>query len=406
MALAADAAHGIQVASSPAHEPLGVRVVACLEACRSVIGLELVGEDDLTRLRTATRSDEMYQAAKALDTAIAAVGEQLLVASGGARGIKVRRLKDLRSEMLSLTLEIQRGFLDQQQSMLQGIGDSLRRLSSTDSTSALIERATQEVCRSCGVDRCALFRTNGATLIVESVHFAGDSAFQEEWLAFAQAHPPELHHQDAEVQALRRRIPVIVDDPADLEGMREVIEAGHSTSYAVAPVIVRSSVIGLIHVDRYFSGLGVDPAVRDAVATFAAGLGYALERNALIDRTKSQLARMREMISEVENSMEDLFYGGISLRREERGVVDPTERVPVVALPAESRLSGLLTRRELEVMELMARGSSNNDIAERLVISEGTVKSHVKHILRKLHAANRAQAVSTYMRVQTGPSHP
>jgi DNA-binding NarL/FixJ family response regulator len=70
-------------------------------------------------------------------------------------------------------------------------------------------------------------------------------------------------------------------------------------------------------------------------------------------------------------------------------------------MPAESRLSGLLTRRELEVIELMARGASNGDIAERLVISEGTVKSHVKHILRKLHAANRAQAVSTFMRVQS-----
>ncbi|MHB8696263.1 MAG: response regulator transcription factor, partial [Solirubrobacteraceae bacterium] len=37
-------------------------------------------------------------------------------------------------------------------------------------------------------------------------------------------------------------------------------------------------------------------------------------------------------------------------------------------------------------------------IAEQLVISGGTVKSHVKHILRKLHAANRAEAVARYMR--------
>jgi DNA-binding NarL/FixJ family response regulator len=51
------------------------------------------------------------------------------------------------------------------------------------------------------------------------------------------------------------------------------------------------------------------------------------------------------------------------------------------------------------VVELMARGASNGDIASELVIAEGTVKSHVKHILRKLHAANRAQAVSCYMRL-------
>ena len=49
----------------------------------------------------------------------------------------------------------------------------------------------------------------------------------------------------------------------------------------------------------------------------------------------------------------------------------------------------------------MARGARNADIATELVVSEGTVKSHVKHILRKMHAANRAQAVSTYVRIQS-----
>ena len=403
MAVASKAGGGFEHFRSPTHEPLGDRIVNCLLACRSAIGLQVAADDELQRLRAMTRSDQMYDGARALDGAIAGLTQHLAMSSGGSRGIKVRQLKDLRAEMLTLTLEIQRGFLERQQSMIQGIGDSLQRLSGTDSTSHLVERATVEVCRSCGVDRCAMFRTNGSQLIVESVHFSGDAAFQEEWRSFAQAHPPELKHQDAEVQALRRRVPVMVDDPADLDGMRDVIEAGHSTSYVAAPVVVRGSVIGLIHADRYYSGLHVDPVVRDAVATFASGLGYALERNALIDRTRSQLARMREMIADVETSMEDLFHGGVSLRREERGTVDPAGRVPVIPKSAESRLSGLLTRRELEVIELMARGASNGDIAERLVISEGTVKSHVKHILRKLHAANRAQAVSTYVRVQSAP---
>ena len=60
---------------------------------------------------------------------------------------------------------------------------------------------------------------------------------------------------------------------------------------------------------------------------------------------------------------------------------------------------GLLTRRELEVLRLLADGQSNRAIADALVISGGTVKFHVNSILRKLHAANRAEAVSRYLRL-------
>ncbi len=51
-----------------------------------------------------------------------------------------------------------------------------------------------------------------------------------------------------------------------------------------------------------------------------------------------------------------------------------------------------LSERELEVLKLIADGMSNSDIAEQLIISEKTVKSHVSNILSKLHLADRTQA--------------
>ncbi|MBA3382121.1 MAG: response regulator transcription factor [Actinobacteria bacterium] len=58
----------------------------------------------------------------------------------------------------------------------------------------------------------------------------------------------------------------------------------------------------------------------------------------------------------------------------------------------------LLTPREREILQLLADGMSNVDVADKLFISQETVKSHVRHILAKLEADTRTQAVAIALR--------
>lgn len=62
-----------------------------------------------------------------------------------------------------------------------------------------------------------------------------------------------------------------------------------------------------------------------------------------------------------------------------------------------------LSPRELEVLELLAKGASNAQIADAFVISEQTVKSHVKHILKKLDVGNRTEAALRYVELYGRP---
>jgi len=87
---------------------------------------------------------------------------------------------------------------------------------------------------------------------------------------------------------------------------------------------------------------------------------------------------------------------GLKLTRTKEKVI--IKEVPVNAPEAftlnETRLRELgITRRELEILELIARGHSNREIAEKLFVSENTVKTHSSRLFDKLSARRRTQAV-------------
>jgi ATP/maltotriose-dependent transcriptional regulator MalT len=86
-----------------------------------------------------------------------------------------------------------------------------------------------------------------------------------------------------------------------------------------------------------------------------------------------------------------LDYLGRLLRAFERDRVSrPRSRLPATTLGS----APVMTDRELEVLALLAAGQPNREIADDLVVTVDTVKKHVTHIVDKLGATNRTQAVA------------
>lgn len=98
----------------------------------------------------------------------------------------------------------------------------------------------------------------------------------------------------------------------------------------------------------------------------------------------------------LKNVTGDELYESIRRAYAGRPTLAP-EALQALIRPAGEEENGLgkdLTRREMDVLALLAKGLSNLEIAERLVVSRATVKVHISSILSKLGVSNRAEAVS------------
>ena len=76
----------------------------------------------------------------------------------------------------------------------------------------------------------------------------------------------------------------------------------------------------------------------------------------------------------------------------------PPAAVMAASAAFEKPWAETLTAREIEVLQLLAFGHTNRDIAERLYISPDTVKTHLEHIFEKLGASDRTAAVAEALR--------
>ncbi|MGI8313191.1 response regulator transcription factor [Saccharopolyspora hattusasensis] len=79
------------------------------------------------------------------------------------------------------------------------------------------------------------------------------------------------------------------------------------------------------------------------------------------------------------------------------------DKLPQQASTTAAAPAPLLTKRELEVVALIAAGMSNKQIAASLVISQRTAESHVENILTKMGLTSRTQIVAWHSRQEEGP---
>ncbi|HVM46782.1 MAG TPA: response regulator transcription factor, partial [Candidatus Acidoferrum sp.] len=98
-------------------------------------------------------------------------------------------------------------------------------------------------------------------------------------------------------------------------------------------------------------------------------------------------------------AVREVHAGGVPMSSEVARKVLGAFREPAPATSDEHNLS----RREQEILELLAQGCSNKEIADKLSISVETVTWHLRHIYGKLHVRSRTQAALRFLGMRKGP---
>jgi len=288
---------------------------------------------------------------------------------------------------------------------LARVHEALARLRTMESSSQMIDAATNELCRTFAFERAVMFRVAGSELVGVSVAIPRDPAWAAELLAVTDRVHLPLKHMLFETELLRRRRGMILRDaPNNPRAFQPLVAAFKTRCYVAVPIMPSGRVVGFLHADHYYAGRDVDELELEMLGVYAEGFGFAFERTVMLERVRAQRDHAARLMSSTTALMNDVCRAEVELVRGSADHVAPRVGVSAqpVLLTGESRLDSLLTRREIEVLSLMADGQTNAGIATRLVISEGTVKSHVGHVLRKMRAANRAEAVSRYLRLSQG----
>ena len=339
-----------------------------------------------------------------LDLLAGEIERRLLSLGRHSAGDLARRL-ELLSEIGRLRGEIveHRALLAfEQRSRIHAALDRLR-----DATpSELILAAPEILCSVCGFSRAVVSSVAGSRLLPRAAATRVTGSRGKAWVrAVLALGEIRLDSTMLEADLLRRRRVGLAHDAASGPAPTPALAAAAGfTSCVIAPIVPSDRCIGLIHADRLGDPApNVDLDDESALWRFAEQFGLIFERAILIERLAEQRAQLSRALAGAGAVIGELGEAEVALRRS-RPSVAPATNAPTASRPAvlptagESAL-GRLSAREQEVLRLMAAGATNGRIATQLVISPTTVKSHVHQILRKLGAANRAEAVARYLQL-------
>ena len=290
-------------------------------------------------------------------------------------------------DLLALEREIVEADYVRRSDALERVGDAIRRLGEIGSPQGILDRAAEELGTSSALDRVVLGEVRGDGLHVRSIWSSEEPEGAAASLEELRASPIRLEYPLVEDEVARaQRTQIVQARGARSRGARRLGEVLGWDSYVVAALVVQGQTVGLVHGDAAASGRRLDALDAEVLSRYAEGVAGVFERSVL-----------REMLQQHHHELRSAVEW-MSARLGQLAGTDGDWSAVGVGAAADSGLADALTARELEVLQLLARGQTNLEIARTLVVREGTIKYHVKNILRKLGATSRADAVARFAR--------